>query len=159
MPAPVFILRGVSGSGKSTIAKVIKDAWDDTIVATADQDVIDSCPCVIISADNHFVGLDGVYRFDPKKLNAAHIAAKANFTMALENPHAAIVVDSTNTRRWEYNDYIVAAERVGRPIEVIRVDCDPALAASRNAHGLPLEMVMRQYNRFEDDERDARITI
>jgi len=158
MAAPVFIMRGISGSGKSTVARQLKEAWDSTIAATNDEKVVSLCECRIISADDYFVGKDGVYSFNPNRLKEAHAWAKESFENCLENPHCAIIVDNTNTRRWEYNHYVVAAEAAGRPVKIIRMVADPDVAAARNAHGLTSEMVWKQFNRFEDDPNDILTT-
>lgn len=149
MPAPVFIMRGISGSGKSHTARLIKEAWDNTLDLMNSLD--ETTECVIVSADDYFIGSDGVYRFDASKLKKAHEWARAFFLKCLIHPRAAIIVDNTNTRRWEYNDYVGDAFVAGRPIEIIRLSTTPEVAAARNTHGLTLEMVQKQFDRFEDD--------
>lgn len=61
----VTILRGLPGAGKST--------WTQS-----------HCPgAVVISADDFFVGRDGLYRFNPGRIFAAHAACQLAAVAAL----------------------------------------------------------------------------
>lgn len=156
MAAPVFIMRGISGSGKSYTAKLIRDTWDSLKEGMGLLD--ETTECVIVSADDYFIWDDGSYHFDASVLKDAHASCKDHFRMALTHPNAAIIVDNTNTRRWEYNDYVVAAREAGRPVEIVRLVTTPAAAAARNKHGLTFEMVQKQFDRFQDDPAEQIIT-
>ena len=62
----LYLLRGVPGSGKSTFSKTILaglriDTTNDTIVKQH-----------VLSTDDFFIGEDGKYNFDPKKLSFNH---------------------------------------------------------------------------------------
>ena len=56
------IMRGLPGSGKSTIASRIQEQLPQVQVC---------------SADHHFIDEEGEYRFDLSKLGAAHAACQA----------------------------------------------------------------------------------
>ena len=130
MAATVTIIRGLPGSGKSTLAKEIG----------AD---------VICSADDFFVGDDGVYRFDASKLKEAHGWCYRKFEDAVKNGQT-VVVDNTNTRRWEFEKYIDYAEFAGAKFEVIRIKHPPLeVCFKRNTHGVPLETIKKMAERFE----------
>ena len=52
-----------------------------------------------------------------------------------------ILVDNTNTMKWEYENYVLLAELEGYKVEVITVPFDPEMAEvyhERNTHGVPL---------------------
>lgn len=122
MTTPIFILQGVSGSGKSTTAGKLADAEN------------------ICSADDFFMQ-DGKYHFDPSKLGAAHGACLRKFvSLLLLNAQKGrpIVVDNTNTTVGEIAPYYSLAEAYGYKPVIVTVECDPVVAAARNTHGVPL---------------------
>lgn len=127
----VYILRGISGSGKSTYTKA---NFPNAFVA---------------SADNFFVK-DDVYTFDPTKLGNAHAWCFRQFEDALQRGDDAVVVDNTNTKLWEFKSYVETAAKYGYDVKVIRLAVDPLIAAARNLHGVPAEKVQQMQNRFQD---------
>lgn len=126
----VIIMRGIPGSGKSTQAKKYGG--------------------LVLSADNYFIGPDGVYRFNPARIGDAHTACMRGFLDAIELEHPIIVVDNTNTTLMELNPYRLVGLANGYSIEVVRVVCAAAKAAARNTHGVPFDTVMRMAKHFED---------
>lgn len=134
------ILRGVSGSGKSTRAKeLIKECGGTSIVCSADQ---------------FFVNREtGDYDFDPKKLSQAHSWCRTRAETACELGVDLVVIDNTNTRKWEYEGYLKLAEQFGYDVEVEAVgqldESNLKVYANRNRHGVDLEVVRAQAKRFE----------
>jgi NEDD4-binding protein 2 len=128
----VIIMRGLPGSGKSTKAK----SYGGTVV----------------SADDFFVQ-EGEYRFDRSKIAAAHSATQAKFVEALERGDSPIVVDNTNTQRWEMNFYKNKARDYGYDVVIDPVTPDLPLEelAKRNIHGVPLETLQRMQKRWENE--------
>jgi len=125
----VIILRGVPGSGKSTESKKYSDAY-------------------IVSADHYFIGADGIYRFDMGRIASAHGQCKAKFAAALKAKKPTVIVDNTNTTVKEFKYYVELAKAEGYEVEIIRIDCDPSVAAARNVHGVPKEAVLRMAERL-----------
>lgn len=136
----LVIMRGVSGSGKSTKAQEIIKAFGGKSVCC--------------SADHYFINKQGKYVFNPKKLGAAHGQCKARAKEAMGRGVPLVVLDNTNTQRWEFQPYIDMADEYGYEVEIIRVgDFDPAsleLYAKRNSHGVPLEAIKRMASRWEE---------
>ena len=127
-----YILRGIPGSGKSTLAK--------QLAGTTGK---------IHNTDEYFMK-EGVYRFDPALLHRNHELNFKAFKEDLSCSVDPVVVDNTNTRKWEYEKYQKAAEDLGYEVEVISVPhIDPALAAQRNTHGVPEESIRRMIARWE----------
>lgn len=130
----VIILRGISGSGKSTY---IKNNIEDH--------------SAICSADHYFIDrVTGNYNFDPMKLHAAHKQCQSKFKSFLEKSQPLVVVDNTNTRIKEMSFYLDNAKEFGYEIEVVRLIVDPEIAMRRNAHGVPPEAILAMHNRFVD---------
>lgn len=123
----VHILRGVSGSGKSTIA--------NGGIRVANR--------VICSADD----FDGLYRngFNPSLLPQAHAACLKKFVSALQFDVDHIVVDNTNTTVAEVAPYAALALAYDASLMITTVKCNDLEAAfARNVHGVPLQGIKAQ---------------
>lgn len=124
MPS-MTIMRGLPGSGKSTIA------------ASLGADVV-------ISADDFFTDAKGAYAYDGRKIGAAHAWCQEGVRLALMCG-LSVVVDNTHTRRWEMQPYIDMARYFG---------IEPAVVVARgdfqNIHGVPGDVVAKMLDRWED---------
>lgn len=87
----LYLVRGLPGSGKSTFAK--------RLLTTRSHDTVH------YEADDYFVGEDGEYRFDPKKLPMAHQRCFENTLIALSQGFD-VVVSNTFTQLWEMDKYL-----------------------------------------------------
>lgn len=142
----VVILRGIPGSGKSSLGRDIQAICKDRNVK-----------CVICSADLFFETPRG-YEFDVKRLDRAHKSSQHTFCTATKDARMRlIVVDNTNTQRWEYEPYETVAQRQGCAIEILEMHCPDVITsmhmAMRNSHGVPVPKVVSMYLRWEHDER------
>lgn len=138
-PRELYILRGVSGSGKSTMAKEIVSGHSSYLVC---------------SADEFFVNKQtGEYEFDPKKLRQAHTWCKTRAELAMELGVETVVIDNTNTQKWEYQSYLDMAKIFKYDIKIIKVgqldESNLKVYANRNKHGVPLDVIRKQAGRFE----------
>ena len=125
MSKDVVILRGVSGSGKSTVAEMLCQipGW------------------VICCADEYFM-VDGEYKFDGGKLRRAHEWCFDWFVASLHNPNCrGIVVANTNTRPREMKVYEDEANKHGA--RVFRWVLENT-HGGQNIHGVPEEALVRQ---------------
>jgi len=175
----VYILRGISGSGKSSVCSRLAAGAPPGMAA------------VVASADDYFVVRGGgTYAFDVSLLAAAHAACRTTFEDALAAGAPVVIVDNTNTTVSEYANYEEAvadvndsirrgvvpppvwpdAAAVGRDtgrgadgydlvivaITVRDVD-ELAYLATRNRHGVPWDVLLRQFRRFQHDDRAAEL--
>lgn len=135
----LHILRGVSGSGKSTRAKEIAKAVNSSIICSADQWFVNR--------------KTGKYEFDAKKLGVAHAWCKTRAETAMELGTELVVIDNTNTQKWEYQPYVDMAEDFGYEVEIEMVgqldDSNLKVYANRNKHGVPLDKIRQMAARFE----------
>lgn len=135
----VYIMSGIPGSGKST--------WIKQHSGIHPNDIL------ICSADNFHVGTDGVYRFDPKNISHAHnycLSQYLNFLNDGPERHRrsgvkALFVDNTNLAGWEIAPYYRLAEMMRYEVEIVRIWCDPLVAAQRNVHDVPMDRVFAMY--------------
>jgi NEDD4-binding protein 2 len=135
-------MRGVSGSGKSTKAKELikKQAM--------------GCTSVICSADKFFINpSSGRYEFEPKKIGLAHAFCRGQVEAAIQLGTDLIIVDNTNTQKWEFKPYVDLAETHGYECtqEVVGTleEKDLKVYANRNVHGVPLESIRKMAKRFQ----------
>ncbi len=130
----VVVLRGVSGSGKSTWTK-------------------ENCPnAVICSADHFFVQEDGTYKFNPTQLGLAHRTCLRKFLLHCTDSNFSndtLVVDNTNLSLAEVAPYVQVALAMGHEVQVIHLVCKLWEAANRNTHGVPFSTIENMLRRFE----------
>lgn len=141
----MVILRGVSGAGKSTKAKELIEEFRES-----NPDGV----TYVCSADHFFIDpASGEYKFDPKKIGTAHAWCKGNAHAALSLGVDLVIIDNTNTQRWEFEPYVDLADHFGYECELCTVgeldDASLKVYANRNSHGVPLEAIRRMAKRFE----------
>lgn len=139
MANKVVIMRGISGSGKSTYSK--------KTFPTAYR----------CSADDFFtevVGEGKGYVFDPRRLGEAHRWCMERFIRATTHRDplgkaALVVVDNTHLQLWEFMGYVQVAQAMGYEVQVFRMDTPTTVAASRNVHGVPANKVEDMSRRMQ----------
>ncbi len=128
-----YIMRGVPGSGKSTIAA--KLAADNGVVHSTDQ----------------YFMVNDVYVYDPAKLQVYHDRNQRAFESSLKAGVPIVVCDNTNVRLEYMRPYIEAAHRYRYEVRIIKVPHpDPAVAAARNSHGASLSTIEHMIRSWED---------
>jgi tRNA uridine 5-carbamoylmethylation protein Kti12 len=140
-----FIMRGIPGSGKSTVAREIAQRWEWSKHAAEDRTSLFGADCpvgaVIHSTDDLCI-VDDEYRFDPALAPERHAQNLLNFTESLAKGVPCVICDNTNVKVAQYLPYIEAAQKAGyRPV-IVQIPHPPtALAASRTLHKVPIEAI------------------
>ena len=132
MAKRVKVMRGISGAGKSTMAKKL-------IAEALSKDE----RAVICSADDFFMDDSGKYQFNPALLGAAHKSCLRNFLTALQDEVDLVVVDNTNINVEDMAPYVALGEALDYDVEIIQVDTPSSVAMLRNVHGVPPAGVLR----------------
>lgn len=150
----VVIVRGVSGSGKTTFAQRLKLELENLDGAPYQHQHID-----LLSADDFFLGVDGYYDFDVKKLPEAHADCMQRYIQQLQENNrypdapSVVILHNTATRQWEYWNYVLAAELGGHKVCIVDLDVstieDLKRCAERCQHPVPLDVIAAQACRFE----------
>lgn len=130
----VIIMRGVPGSGKSTWAANLAIKYD----------------AVICSADHFFVNEKGEYKWDPKKLDAAHEACKRKAEKMLASGKS-VVIDNTNIKKRMYRAYIYLADLFNAEVILAERRVDFRVAAKHGKHNVPFRQVEKMHLGFEED--------
>lgn len=126
----LILIRGVSGSGKSTFAHVIAKSI-----------------CNVISADDYFINAKtGKYEFDKSKLNKAHTYCQKKTEKNMVRGDDMIIVANTFTREWEMKPYYDLAKKYNYRVFSIIVE---NRHGETNKHGVSDDYIQIMRNRFE----------
>ncbi len=128
----LILLRGVPGSGKTTVGEVILRC-----VRGDNPDVL--------SADNFFMSDKGIYNFDGSRLKEAHNDCLLKCAERMKNEFSRIVVANTFTEEWEMEKYFEIAERYKYRVHTLVVE---NRHGNENVHGVPDEKVEQMRDRF-----------
>lgn len=121
----LIIVRGLPGSGKSTVAK--------------------SFGALHVESDMFFMN-DYQYKWSGDKVSNAHRWCAYTVRTAMING-SDVVVSNTFTQKWELQNYIELAATYNYNVRVIR-----CIGDFGNVHSVPAEALARMKARFEDYE-------
>lgn len=124
----LYLIRGVPGCGKSTLAQTLYN----TAVVSA-----------IIEADQYFMQ-DGEYKFDASKLGIAHKVAQDRVATCLLDGFS-VAVSNTSTTEKEVKTYQDIAEKYNAKFVSIVLE---NRHEGKNQHGVPDEKIQQMQNRF-----------
>lgn len=172
----VLLLRGVSGSGKSTIVNLLKSKDFKMDLGVHQMNTFDprTLPSlkplgeflkpyhnpnqlvISVSADDFFIK-DNVYRFDPTLLSRAHGKCLSDYIREMQRlpdhndkyDDVLIVVDNTNTSLLEVAPYMSVAQAWGVQAEALTLIASDDRAYARNKHGVSYNSIVIQRIRLE----------
>jgi predicted ABC-type ATPase len=125
-----FILKGIPGSGKSSVAKSI--AGEHGTVHEADT--------------YHYV--NGEYKFDPKNIASCHEQCFEDFKRSVLAGTARVIQSNTNTGKWQYKKYMELAEENGYRVIVMTVENHHG---NESIHGVPEETLVKMEKDLRKD--------
>lgn len=129
MKKTVVILRGLPGSGKTSLSKMFR----------AHQ---------YISMDLFWTRGATPYKFDYEKLPEAIRWTRTQFSNALNSAGAdLIVVDNTNYAKQHFQYFLDEADRVGATVHIVHVE--RPLEDLSNQHGVPEDKVLQMAEKWE----------
>jgi predicted kinase len=120
----LFLLRGLPGAGKSTLAKSLGGKH--------------------IEADMYFE-FEGKYEFDSSKLKEAHAWCQNAVRIWMINQVPKVVVSNTFTQTWEMDYYFELAKEHGYRVYSLVVE---NRHGGENIHNVPKEKIEEMARRF-----------
>ncbi|XP_044872240.1 uncharacterized protein LOC123370066 isoform X2 [Mauremys mutica] len=133
----LLILRGLPGSGKTTLSHILLGQNRDGVV---------------FSTDDYFRQQDG-YTYNVAQLGDAHDWNQKRAKQAVDQGRSPIIIDNTNTQAWEMKPYVEMALGKGYRVEFHEPDTwwkfDPEELEKRNKHGVPREKIAQMLERYE----------
>lgn len=129
----LVVYRGLPGSGKSTTAKKMRDSLID-IGETVGY----------YEADMYWIGDDGEYHFDPKRLGDAHNWCRDKVRDALNNC-SVVIVSNTNLTKKEMDLWQQIAMSENAKMEVFHMKTQYG-----NIHGVPEETIEKMKSKEID---------
>ena len=123
----LYLVRGVSGSGKSTFAETL------------------GTDCYVFSADDYWMVGDE-YKFDVDKLPLAHADCQKRVETEMQFGENRIAVANTFTREWEMEFYVALAKKYGYTVFSVIVE---NRHGGTNSHDVPEDKVQEMRDRFE----------
>ncbi|KAJ3323252.1 NEDD4-binding protein 2 [Boothiomyces sp. JEL0866] len=139
----LFIVRGVSGSGKSSLVdSIVKEEYEGE--------------GYIFSTDNYFITENG-YEFDPTKLGEYHLENQKAATEAMKEGKSPIFIDNTNLQKWEAKPYVQSGLLYSYIVRIIEPSTEwwksknAQELALRNRHGVSEEAIQKMLERYETD--------
>lgn len=130
----LILLRGLPGSGKTTLGEIIMYYPGSTNSN------------IVLSADDFFTDVNGVYNFDATKLKEAHNDCLLRCADRMKNELAKIVVANTFTQEWEMEKYFEIADRYKYRVHSIIVE---NRHDGKNVHGVPEDKLQQMKDRFQ----------
>ncbi len=144
MKPVLIILRGVSGSGKSTFANWLVN----NLVISENRDGKVGDYLIRFEADQWFVDNDEPW--NPRYLGTAHEWCQAEVKKSLQDGYITIVSNTTTTKK-ELDPYIKIANDLGVQYFVLIADGD-----YNNVHDVPLPKVEQQARRMYFNNTNMR---
>ena len=145
----VIILRGLSGSGKSTVAETIRQSVKHT--------------CLVLSADDYLT-VNGVYSWSVEKMRDAHDYCFRTFaTTVMAGEINMIVVDNVNREIRDYSKYMIMAELCGYEVVLLEIACVDGQTMeffhARSKHNIPISTAQNMWAKWETDPRAKLLTV
>ena len=129
MSKELFLLRGLPGAGKSTLAKIL----------VGERDYCHK------EADMYHVNSNGEYKWKPENVKAAHEWCQSEVEFLMKYEHT-VVVSNTFTQEWEMQAYYDLAKKYGYKVNSIVVE---NRHGGVNEHNVPQETLDKMRERFE----------
>jgi len=163
----VYVMRGISGAGKSTRAKQILSDHLSSVGAEGLAGTPTLARAFLLSTDDFFQRADPttgreVYTFDPSRIGENHRRNVDRCAIAMQVGVTPVIVDNTNTQLWEMTPYVELAQTHGYRIEICDVlRDDPSLTvetlvercAKREAQApgksIPSDVLKKQWNGYQ----------
>lgn len=121
----LILVRGVPGSGKTTLANECAATYRDAGISS-----------VVVSADDWMIDGEGKYAYDHMQLPYCHTMCQREVCRQMTEGTSVIFVANTFVRKWEAEVYLQLARLWGYTVTVYRMTGE-----YDNVHGVPADKV------------------
>ena len=125
----IILIRGLPGSGKTTLANLLSE----------------NGKYPICSVDEFFTDADGNYKFDHRKNHVAYEECRKKVITHMENIIEKVLVDNTFTLDWEMEPYFLLAKKYGYKIFVLTVE---NYHGNSDIHGITEEQMQKMAEKY-----------
>ena len=135
----MLILRGLPGSGKSSLVGRIRKTYPQAEVC---------------SADAYFTHADGSYQYDRDKIKEAHIFSQEKAEALCRDACNLVIVDNTHVKRWELQPYLNIATKFRYSVVILEPQTpwakDPEQLAMRNSHNVKANVIRKKLKEWQE---------
>lgn len=140
----IIVLRGLPGSGKTTLANHILSANEN------DSDII------VLSTDDRITTPRGQYMWSGKYLHLSHSLNKEMCREAMNRQYGTIIIDNTNTTAREIKPYFDLAKEFGYQFSLLEPATkwknNPVECAKKNKHGVSQKIIEKMLARYQTSQ-------
>jgi len=137
-----FVMRGIPGSGKSTVAKIIAETFKNSGLTATIHSTDDLCM------------VDGEYKWSADLAPQRHEQNLSNFKDSLFSGDDCVICDNTNVKREHFDLYVKAAQRAGYVVAFVELPHPaPIEAAWRNSHRVPSDVITKMVFDWEPSQQ------
>jgi len=143
----LFLLRGISGSGKSTASRNLPGVVPENIFSSDD---------LISNNDEEYIAFFAKMK-EQDNYTPLVAVSKNNLKRAINamrEGRTPIVIDNLGIRAWNSKRYVEAALKYGYEVKIVDLGTGgkkPEELAERNRHGLTLEEIQRQIEKYKEE--------
>ena len=126
----LILLRGLPGSGKTSLAK----------------DLSEDGKYPVFSVDDYFTDEKGQYKFEFEKNHLAYKQCEERTRSAMQNKVQKIFLDNTFTLEWEMEPYFKLAAEYNYKVYVVTVE---NRHKGNNIHDIPEEHIRKMAEKYK----------
>ena len=129
-----YVIRGVPGSGKTTLAEHLRSIYTELE------------KIVVICEANDYLMRNGQYSYSPSLLPKAHEECRDRIISSMQGDVDVIILTNTSTRFWEFEEYMNLAKEFGYDCTVMVTE---NYHGGKSPHNVPEEKLDIMRRRFD----------